>query len=664
MSKRIDAHAHLFSFSETAGCVLIGWISRAFDVLYEEEEKVKEEIDRKVFVRERDFLDEKIKEPFFIVIARFINALITLTKTPECIFKTLRNLYAKKLKEDSEPLEDDEIVKVIVANMMDVEYGWNVKIERDSAVIERFSDVNSDFKEKRNELIKKMEKIIEKTKDKEEKEKYENLMNAFNRETKKILLKEETRVNILKNKERLKEFSVKNEIIEKLEGLNSLLIEANVNNIKDKIKEAYNIIEEIDKLIEETKRGDRESSAYITVICYEGIYKELKQKIEKIKRISDEKNHENDLIDLLKTYSINFNKYVEMIKDNQNDINNLYLYDKDKRQVYKDSVEKQIESLTNLKKEFKDEIYCFFSVDPRRTDLSGEKFNIIDFIKKEIINNNINRRTFLGIKIYPCLGYLPSHPRLMKIYGILSKIINSDHVPITAHCGIGSFPSIENELNFNGYISHNVLDKYHLLDLFNQSKFREHDKYGKYYCVDQNIERKKIKKAVNANPVYDCDGKKLLPMGVISAIYAHPLNWIPVLDGWNNLNQNEDNNDNRNLFIDLVHFGGAKELKEYLGLGNKIQDYNWTEIIISIMRDYKNVYTDLSANWNIDTIDRLKEKIIHNDKFKDIRNKMMFGSDFFCFTYFMFNPAYNYRYFMNLDYDDMFTKNPKKFLFG
>lgn len=37
---------------------------------------------------------------------------------------------------------------------------------------------------------------------------------------------------------------------------------------------------------------------------------------------------------------------------------------------------------------------------------------------------------FFGVKIYPSLGYLPSNPQLMEIFGLCEK----KRIPVTAHC--------------------------------------------------------------------------------------------------------------------------------------------------------------------------------------------------------------------------------------
>lgn len=62
----------------------------------------------------------------------------------------------------------------------------------------------------------------------------------------------------------------------------------------------------------------------------------------------------------------------------------------------------------------------FLAVDPRRK-------GIMELIKEYV---NEGKGHFKGIKLYPSLGYLPTHRNLQEVYAYCSK----HHVPITVHC--------------------------------------------------------------------------------------------------------------------------------------------------------------------------------------------------------------------------------------
>jgi predicted TIM-barrel fold metal-dependent hydrolase len=84
-------------------------------------------------------------------------------------------------------------------------------------------------------------------------------------------------------------------------------------------------------------------------------------------------------------------------------------------------------------------IIPFFSVDPRRTDVSNPDNELYSNFYRAFEGPN----RFFGIKVYPSLGYLPYDERLDPIY----EICNKYDIPITSHCGSslirGKFPEKE-----------------------------------------------------------------------------------------------------------------------------------------------------------------------------------------------------------------------------
>ena len=84
---------------------------------------------------------------------------------------------------------------------------------------------------------------------------------------------------------------------------------------------------------------------------------------------------------------------------------------------------KHMHDLEELKSKYPDTFFPFLAVDPRR-------MGVMNLIEMKI---NQGRGVFKGIKLYPPLGYLPTHPALDTVYRYCS---NYD-IPITLHCSPG-----------------------------------------------------------------------------------------------------------------------------------------------------------------------------------------------------------------------------------
>lgn len=80
----------------------------------------------------------------------------------------------------------------------------------------------------------------------------------------------------------------------------------------------------------------------------------------------------------------------------------------------------QIEEVAEIaaSEKWKNRIYPFICVDPRRP-------NII-----EITKDYIKNKGFVGIKMYPALGYYPQDERLDELWGWIEE----NRVPVMVHC--------------------------------------------------------------------------------------------------------------------------------------------------------------------------------------------------------------------------------------
>ena len=222
----------------------------------------------------------------------------------------------------------------------------------------------------------------------------------------------------------------------------------------------------------------------------------------------------------------------------------------------KRTIREQMEDLRDLRNKYPERILPFVSIDPNNPEafqLFSDAFDSEKDFK------------FWGVKIYPCLGYLPSHPVLMKIF----KICEECNIPIITH---GS--SVATKPKYK---------KSHIYGL-------ELDRDGKIVPVDKYV------KLRTKN-----DWK----------FFNDPKNWIPVLEAYPNLR------------LDLAHFGGD----EFLKFGTLQR--NWVVDIIDMLLSgkYPNLYTDFSYTlYDSRKYIKLKQLLLDNPKILD---RVLFGTDFF-----------------------------------
>jgi len=97
--------------------------------------------------------------------------------------------------------------------------------------------------------------------------------------------------------------------------------------------------------------------------------------------------------------------------------------------------------------------------------------------------------------------------------------------------------------------------------------------------------------------------------------FTNPLNWAIVAKRYPDLK------------ICLAHAGGSEQWKEWLSRpGDKD---NLLNEIIEIMREYPNIYTDISFTANKDFAVDVLYTLLTEPKFKFIHNRILFGSDWY-----------------------------------
>lgn len=180
----------------------------------------------------------------------------------------------------------------------------------------------------------------------------------------------------------------------------------------------------------------------------------------------------------------------------------------------------------------------------------------------QIVKDFIETKKGSGIKIYPPLGFYPFDERLYPIY----EYAESEQIPIISHCSRGG-------VYYRGKITKNDL---------------KHPKTNEIH-----------KRSRNKN---------------FAQNWTNPKNWEYVLK------------DFPNLRLDLAHFGGEQDWKDYTSEKKPITDDNWIEKILFLIEKYQNVYTDISYTLSDRNCIKILVDFLKKPKY---REKILFGSDFY-----------------------------------
>ncbi len=218
----------------------------------------------------------------------------------------------------------------------------------------------------------------------------------------------------------------------------------------------------------------------------------------------------------------------------------------------------QIQKTLELCEKFPGQILPFFAADPNNPNLM-EEF-------QETFRQD-SEHGFFGIKIYPSLGYLPAHPRLMQLYETCAE----KNIPVTAHCAGAAVRNSRKRIkNIEGF---------------------RYDENGDL-TNERTTERFRCK--------HD-----------YALFFNHPRNWVPVLDQFPGLKLN------------LAHFGGDIEWEKfYRGKSN-----NWVARIMDLMERFENVYTDFSYTLYVTKYAFLLRDLMEHNEL--LRQRVLYGSDYY-----------------------------------
>lgn len=267
-----------------------------------------------------------------------------------------------------------------------------------------------------------------------------------------------------------------------------------------------------------------------------------------------------------------FKRMIEKYYDNSSDFSKLYgilTMDMDLaiKGNTKRSIWKQLELIANLKKYKFPSFLPFANIDPTR----GLEAEVL--FRKAFEKNK--GWDYFGLKVYPSLGYLPSHPTLLKMI----KVCEKNNIPVLSHCSSALTKNTNRRLRKvpGVFVRDN---KEHVQG--------PHDfKTGASLLIWRKARR---------------DYRNF---------FNRPHNWIPVLEKFPNLKLN------------LAHFGGNIAWEGYCEANDKSK---WVETIIELMHQYPNVYADFSFTMSYEKYSIALRKLMEKDPV--VRSRVLFGSDY------------------------------------
>lgn len=231
--------------------------------------------------------------------------------------------------------------------------------------------------------------------------------------------------------------------------------------------------------------------------------------------------------------------------------------------------ETQIHEILQIKKSYGDKILPFLYVDPR---MGGKES--LDMVRK-YFSKDINLG-MVGIKLYPSLGYLPFHPNLEAVYAYAEE----HRIPIMTHCYKGGGTFYAGRFT-HSMMSYNSFNPRPVTAAFLDAKLKPFDpnRKGRYY----------------------------------PDIMIDPILFEDVLTRFPKLK------------ICMGHYGGDEEiLNQYRSVSD-----NWTKTIKYYMKNYENVYADVSYTLAYEDVNK---EIINDLKDPVLQSKILFGTDYFLVT--------------------------------
>lgn len=240
----------------------------------------------------------------------------------------------------------------------------------------------------------------------------------------------------------------------------------------------------------------------------------------------------------------------------------------------------ELSELRNLTDWPKLSILPFFSADPRNPNVFEDFLAVFSDVDKRVNRTGqlfLNDMfPFLGLKIYPSLGYFPSDPKLMELY----KVCQEKNIPITTHCGGGA-------------------------TRYNASDWVEGDRM----VLNESDELIQESFRIDAKPKKNKSRR-------VARLFNAPRYWKPVLHAYPDLKLN------------LAHFGSDIEWENFRNGEPNTHVHEALEMI----EKHPNVYADISYACSYDR--NLRALMDYLEKTEDplrskLQSKILFGSDYY-----------------------------------
>jgi len=248
----------------------------------------------------------------------------------------------------------------------------------------------------------------------------------------------------------------------------------------------------------------------------------------------------------------------------------------DVRSSHHARIEDQLAEVERVRAHYPDVFLPFVCVDPRH--LGGAAL-------REWVREKIERRAFVGIKMYPAMGFFPFDTRLDELYAWAAE----NAVPVMTHCTrVGTF--------YTGRMSEVLTDL---------TPAGLNPGAPEMTSIHERIARFRESPLTWNGTKFGCN------------IFLHPENYRPVLRMYPALK------------ICFAHFGGDDEM---LNEPKKVRDQgmdptNWHDLVKKIMAEplWPHVYTDISYTlFNDKVYDQLRTLIDGPSG-----GRILYGTDFF-----------------------------------
>lgn len=238
------------------------------------------------------------------------------------------------------------------------------------------------------------------------------------------------------------------------------------------------------------------------------------------------------------------------------------------------SYEHQLNDLIRVAASSKGSLLPFLCIDPRM----GTAEENLQFVKRYV-----EEKGFIGLKMYPALGFYPFDPRLELVY----QYAEENQLPIMTHCSsTGIF------YNDGKNIPHHFLQA----KSFNPQTANAFDKTPRKYNFSM--------------PTKGIFKKK--DLAKFADNFLNPVNYTDVLERFPKLK------------ICFAHFGLDND--QHQSKKKEILELSWHEDIKTLITSYPNIYTDISYSSHFEDV---RESFVGYMENPDLKHKILFGTDFF-----------------------------------